>query len=241
MTTVVLWAILWLPSMAGYQVFSGNLIQTDFTDTGTNLDSLIDTSAVGQDLILDQNISKNSTHGNILQAPRKSRFDNLPTSKIRNPWPTGALFLSAAIPGGGQFYNGKYIKSFLYGVTEIYLIKYVYWRWKQMDEHWQNFKSIDDDLLESGQIAPSVMPSSTNISFFHTDYDFIKAQQFALYEKKRDSRNTHIWLTALVVFVSMFDAYVDAHLADFNQTDKAFDAYIAPEDDKVQLNLVYRF
>jgi len=39
----------------------------------------------------------------------------------------------------------------------------------------------------------------------------------------------------------MFDAYVDAHLADSTQTDKAFDAYIIPENDIIQLNLVYNF
>ena len=192
-----------------------NSIRRDAADTGTNLDSLIDTSTTGQDQIMGANLSESSTHDTLINIPRKLQLNNDSTTKIRKPWPTGALLLSIAIPGGGQFYNRKYIKSFAYGGTEIYLVKYVYWRWKQMDEHWRNFKNADDDLT--------------------------KAQQFALFEKKRDSRNTHIWLTALVVFVSMFDAYVDAHLADFNQTDKAFDAYIKPENDTVQLYLVYKF
>jgi len=211
----VIWAILWLPSLAGYQDLPGSIISPDAADTGANLDSLIDTSATDHNLIVGKSQTQNSASGNIHQTPHGSKFDSLSIPKIRKTWPTGALLLSVAIPGGGQFYNRKYIKSFLYGGTEVYLIKYVYWRWKQMDEHWRNFKNAGDDIT--------------------------KAQQFALFEKKRDSRNTHIWLTALVVFVSMFDAYVDAHLADFNQTDKAFDAYVIPENDRVQINLVYRF
>jgi TM2 domain-containing membrane protein YozV len=129
--------------------------------------------------------------------------------------PTGALFLSLAVPGGGQVYNGQYIKAILYGGTEVYLIKYVAWRWKWMNRYQTDFQNSDDE-----------------------EY---KARQFALYEKMRDSRNLHLWLTGLVVFLSIFDAYVDAHLRDFEQTDKAFDVYLAPEDDRVQLNLVYNF
>lgn len=213
--TIMVWAALWLPALASYRVFSGNLIQPDAADSGENTDSLIDTSTAVKEHLLSKSLQQNSRQETDPLISPKYQNNDASAPKNRQPWPTGALLLSVAIPGGGQFYNRKYIKSFLYGGTEIYLIKYVYWRWQQMDEHWRNFKSTDDDL--------------------------IKAQQFALYEKKRDSRNTHIWLTALVVFVSMFDAYVDAHLADFDQTDKAFEAYIIPENDKIQLNLVYNF
>lgn len=159
----------------------------------------------------DGNLARDSIRQNIEYSERR-----LPQEKkIRKPWPTGALLLSAAIPGGGQFYNRKYIKTILYGGTELYLLSYVRWRWKQMDEHWRNVENAEDDI--------------------------IKAEQFSLYERRRDSRNIHIWLTALVVFVSMFDAYVDAHLADFDQPDKAFDVFLAPEDDRIQLSLVYNF
>ena len=135
--------------------------------------------------------------------------------KIKKPWPTGALLRSAILPGWGQVYNHKYFKAVLYGGTEIYLIYKVQLRWGQMNHHEHNF-------LET-----------TNPVF--------KADQFALYEKRRDSRNVHLWLTSLVVFLSMFDAYVDAHLADFNQQDKAFQVYLGPSNDEVQLSLVYNF
>jgi len=135
--------------------------------------------------------------------------------KIRKPWPTGALLRSAILPGWGQLYNRKYFKALLYGGTEIYLIYKVQLRWRQMSEHEHNFLNTTDPVYQ--------------------------ADQFALYEKRRDSRNVHLWLTSLVVFLSMFDAYVDAHLAGFDQPDKAFQVYLGPEKDKVQLSLVYNF
>ncbi len=215
MTMITVWAALSLTAAAGYQNLPETIFQPVAADTGFGLDSLIDTATVSQNQVIDKDRFHNAAHDSLRVIPRKTQYSDDSAAKIRKPWPTGALLLSVAIPGGGQFYNRKYLKSLLYGGTEIYLIKYVSWRWKQMDEHWRNFRNTDDSV--------------------------IKAQQFALFEKRRDSRNAHIWLTALVVFVSMFDAYVDAHLADFNQTDKAFNAYIAPENDRVQLNLVYRF
>lgn len=95
-----IWAMLWLPAMAGYQDLPGSIIRPDAADTRANLDSLIDTSTAGQNLLVGKNQSENSAHGNIFQTPRKSQFDSLSTPKIRKPWPTGALLLSAAIPGG---------------------------------------------------------------------------------------------------------------------------------------------
>ncbi len=132
-----------------------------------------------------------------------------------NPNPTTSLFLSMFIPGGGQFYNRSYIKSVVYGSTEIYLVKYIAWRWKWMNRHKSNFQNTDDETY--------------------------KAEQFALYEKTRDSRNLHLWLISLTTLFTMFDAYVDAHLSDFDQTDKAFEVYLTPEDEAILLNLVYNF
>ena len=37
-----------------------------------------------------------------------------------------------------------------------------------------------------------------------------------------------MWFLAATIFYSMFDAYVDAQLSDFEQTDKAFEVYLGP-------------
>lgn len=169
----------------------------------------------------DSNCCDSTVHikGEII-VPSRNKFDTLSSGvsgerKIKKPWPTGALFRSLLIPGWGQVYNKKYFKAVLYGGTEIYLIYKVQLRWRQMDMHKDNFLNTTDSLY--------------------------KAEQFGLFEKRRDSRNVHMWLTGLVVFLSMFDAYVDAHLSDFDQTDKAFRVYFAPDKDKIQIGLVYNF
>ncbi|GEM_PF-3469303 len=147
-----------------------------------------------------------------------SNNNSLHTDSIaegRKPWPTGALFRSALVPGWGQFYNKKYIKSIIYGGMEVYFVYKARKYWKQMDNHQANFLNSDDPIY--------------------------KAEEFELYKDRRDSRNLFLWLTGLTVFISMFDAYVDAHMADFGQTDKVFEVHVAPKTDRVELFFTYNF
>jgi hypothetical protein len=135
--------------------------------------------------------------------------------KIKKPWPTGALLRSAIMPGWGQFYNKQYLKTIIYGGAEILLAYKARQNWREMDEHQSNFMNSDDP-----------------------EY---KAREFALYEDKRDTRNLYLWLTGLSIFISMFDAYVDAHMADFDRQDKAFEVYLDPETDKIRITIAYNF
>lgn len=49
-----------------------------------------------------------------------------------------------------------------------------------------------------------------------------------------------MWILAASIFYSMFDAYVDAQLADFNQTDKSFDVYLGPGDvDEIEISISF--
>ncbi len=160
-------------------------------------------------------VDSNYTGSQVWQSPENISSNSPAQVKIKKPWPTGALLRSAIIPGWGQFYNKKYIKTVIYGGTEIYLIYNVQKYWRKMDKHQKNFQNSDDPVY--------------------------KSQEFSLYEKNRDSRNLHLWLTGLTIFISMFDAYVDAHLADFNQTDKAFEVYVKPDAGHIRACLVYNF
>lgn len=135
--------------------------------------------------------------------------------KLRKVWPTGALLRSALVPGWGQIYNRSYIKAGIYGGVEIFLLYRARQNWRQMDFHQSNFTNTDDPAY--------------------------KAEQFNLYIQKRDDRNIYLWFTGLTIFISMFDAYVDAHLANFDQTDKAFEVYIAPDDGQVNIGLACKF
>lgn len=130
--------------------------------------------------------------------------------------PTMVLLRSAIVPGWGQFYNKQYIKATIFAGGEWYLIYGIAQDWKQTDHYSKTFKSA-------------------------TDLG-IKGTEFHLYTKYRDRRNLKMWIMAATMFYSMFDAYVDAQLSDFNQTDKAYETFIAPTSDGgVQVGLTFNF
>jgi hypothetical protein len=115
--------------------------------------------------------------------------------------PTLTLFKSVVFPGWGQFSNGKYVKAGLVFAVESYFIyKAVYYGGKASD--WR----------EKWKSAPQ-------------DQKYLYFNKYADY---RDTRNSFLWYTGLTVFLSMFDAYVDAHLANFPKD--------IPTSDKISLD-----
>jgi hypothetical protein len=106
--------------------------------------------------------------------------------------PTGALFRSVAFPGWGQFYNGKYFKSTVVFGTEATFITLAVIEWGRRNEHKRNFEHLPQD---------------------HPD----KAWEFEQFRFYEDRRNLFLWITAGIVFLSMFDAYVDAQLYNFDK------------------------
>ena len=122
--------------------------------------------------------------------------------RTRHINPTGALLRSAFVPGWGQAYNRKYIKATVFTVGESWLAYGIYNDWKKADRYEKNFKSSADPIYQ--------------------------AAEFKRFQDFRDKRNLKMWILAASIFYSMFDAYVDAQLADFDQTDKSFDVYLGP-------------
>jgi hypothetical protein len=138
------------------------------------------------------------------------------STKIRRTNPTGALLRSAFVPGWGQLYNRKYIKAVLFAAGESWLAYGIYNDWKETDRHERNFRSVTDDPI-------------------------YRAREFSAFEDSRDRRNLKMWILAVAIFYSMFDAYVDAQLSDFDQPDKAFDVYLGPgREDDIRLNLAIK-
>lgn len=134
---------------------------------------------------------------------------------IRRTNPAGALLRSAFVPGWGQLYNRKYIKATVFGAGESWLAYGIYNDWKAADRHEKNFRSASED----------------------PEY---QAAEFKKFESERDSRNLKMWILAMSIFYSMFDAYVDAQLSDFNQTDKSFEVYLGPgKDEDIEVSLTF--
>lgn len=122
--------------------------------------------------------------------------------------PMGALMRSVAAPGWGQFYNHKYVKSAIVFGVESFFIV--------KSVHWLN---KTEDQYKISQETDS-------------------AKDFNTYLQYRGVRNDYLWGLGITIFISMFDAYIDAHLS-------GFDIDITPdfEDEKTPalLHIRYRF
>ena len=119
-----------------------------------------------------------------------------------------------AFPGWGQLYNRKYLKSLAVVAGEGYCIVQAIRYWDLSEQAYDRFVQTEDDDSQK--------------QFYYYDYDFYQ-----------DRRNLFLWISGLAIFISMIDAYVDAHLANF-------DIDITPPfeelgEDAVTLRLTYRF
>jgi hypothetical protein len=141
-------------------------------------------------------------------------------TSLKDKSPMGALIRSVAFPGWGQFYNRKYFKSLIVFGTETTFITLAAIEWRRRNEHKKNFQNLPQN---------------------HPD-KYWEFEQFRFYE---DRRNLFLWITAGIVFLSMFDAYVDAHLYNFDK-EKVPDFSISllpeyQEGKKINLLLSVRF
>lgn len=135
--------------------------------------------------------------------------------------PTGALFKSLLVPGWGQIGNHKYFKALIYGGLEVLFIGAALNYKFQAQDDWDTFA----DLSARGKI------DSANAAH-------------ATYTDHKNRRNRYTWYAAITVFVSMFDAYVDAHLSGFPKVDKhnRVGVKVGPDDrSELALSLAYRF
>lgn len=117
--------------------------------------------------------------------------------------PLKAAALSLLIPGGGQYYNESYVKFSVVALTETSLLGYSIFSRTRAE------RSYDDYLLSMNE----------------ADYN-----KYADYYA--DSQNG-LWWTGTVVFLSVIDAYVDAHLFDFDEKKKSI--HLKFEEDKMML------
>lgn len=139
----------------------------------------------------------------------------------RGPNPTVALFKSLFVPGWGQLSNRKYIKAGIVIAGEALLIGSLVHYAKKTSDARDAFDAAGDTALFS---------------------DYERQQLFDAYRDAEDDRNRFSWYLGTVIFLSMFDAFVDAHLADFPKKDNELSLRIRPEDyDAVSVKLTLIF
>lgn len=106
--------------------------------------------------------------------------------------PMGAMLRSAIIPGWGQFYNDSYWKiPIIWGVSAWFI-----YSWIKQDDNYEYYRDLyNKSLIES---------SNGNLFYkqFRDDY--------------RDDRDLYAVYLGLTYFLNLIDAYVDAHLFDFD-------------------------
>ncbi len=144
--------------------------------------------------------------------PEIAQTDSAQVTVFKSKSPMGALLRSVAFPGWGQFYNKKYIKAGLaFGVETTFLTLMII-EWERMDDHKKLFDSMSQD---------------------HPD----KSWEYEQYKFYQDRKNLYLWSTIATIFVSMFDAYVDAHLYDFDKEMERIGFEIYPDSDKLSFKL----
>lgn len=105
--------------------------------------------------------------------------------------PTGAMLRSLALPGWGQWYNGKRFKAVVVAGVEVGLVV---------------------DAIVQNQLAAA-------------------SEDFYSREFYRNNRSLAIWWLGAAILYSMADAYVDAHLFDFDDSlDLTLGPDLAPSD-----------
>lgn len=108
--------------------------------------------------------------------------------------PTVALFKSMLIPGLGQLGNRRYFKAVLFFGLDAWFVGAAIHYGRQASEFRDKF---ENDTTIAG-----------------------RNEYYSLHRDRSDERNKFTWFAVIVTFVSMFDAYVDAHLSGFPQVAK---------------------
>ena len=112
---------------------------------------------------------------------------------------TTAVLLSAVIPGAGQFYNESYWKIPVIGGLVGYF-GYEYFRNNNLYKDYRDqYAASQNDTVPDGNL---------NLKTLREFY--------------RDQRDDFVWYFLIVYVVNLVDAYVDAHLFDFDVRDDKF-------------------
>lgn len=106
--------------------------------------------------------------------------------------PMGAVLRSALIPGWGQIYNESYWKApIVWGI-----LGYFVYYWIDNNNLYKDYRDLFSESLET---------STSGNLIYKRNRDF--------YRDQRDQFAVYIGLT---YFLTLVDAYVDAHLFDFD-------------------------
>jgi len=120
--------------------------------------------------------------------------------------PTGALFKSLLVPGWGQFSNKKYTKAAIFAGLEIYFAARAYHFIRETRDRFDVFQATES------------------------------RQDYFAYDEVKSDRNLYYWLLAGTAFISMWDAFADAHIKPFEEAkDRGEDYWGYIDEDRPDL------
>jgi hypothetical protein len=159
-------------------------------------------------------VSANLSHGRPLDPSRptggflllNTAGDSLSSPKVKTKSPIGAMIRSLAVPGWGQLYNEQYMKTGLVMVVEGLLIGGAIVEHQRSEDD----RAIYDDTTRTAEVRNAA---------------------WLRYARRVDRRNAYLWYLAGAKFLSMVDAYVDAHLYRFDEGPFALDVDVRSEND----------
>ncbi|MFQ5453053.1 MAG: DUF5683 domain-containing protein [Candidatus Zixiibacteriota bacterium] len=132
--------------------------------------------------------------------------------------PTMALFKSMLVPGWGQFGNRKYVKAGILLAFDIWFIS---------------------SAVNNGQKASDFRDQYQNAVEISD-----RNELYGKFLEYKDQRNKFTWYAVITSFVSMFDAYVDAHLSGYpkqERGDKISMDIIPSGEDGIQTRVILKF
>jgi hypothetical protein len=121
-----------------------------------------------------------------------SSADTLPKTPHHSKSPGLAMLFSALVPGAGQLYNESYWKVPIVLGFGIYFGS----QWLHNDRLYRDYR---DRYAQSLLQDPNGIPRLKDFREFY-----------------KDQRDTFSWYLAILYFINVADAYVDASLYDFN-------------------------
>lgn len=160
----------------------------------------------------DDTLAVNSGH-----SVKNPLYANQPRDTLKvTQNPTRALFKSMFVPGWGQFGNHKYIKAGVIAGLEVTLIGTIIHYSKKKSDFEDRYKAETDETEQ--------------------------LRLFNAFRDAKDQRNRFSWYLGSLIFLSMFDAYVDAHLARFPKISKNISFDLKPVGlQDLALTVIYNF
>ncbi|MDD2230566.1 MAG: DUF5683 domain-containing protein [Candidatus Cloacimonetes bacterium] len=125
--------------------------------------------------------------------------------------PTRAAVYSTLLPAGGQIYNHAYVKAGVVIGVQAYFLTSVIFHDGKVSDYRQKAKDSNDVFMQQ----------------------FYKAKQ----TEHEELRTSDVWWMGITMALSVLDAYVDAHLSDFDAQKSKI--HVLFEEEKLQVQ--YRF